>query len=208
LQLSQHELEAWILEKFQGLEVSISNTTADFFMSGVDSLKAIQMRGLIVKHLDIGANTCGSMIVYDCGNAKELAEKLYKLRVGGTAIDGDEKEIQTMKVLINRYSTFQKRQGEGIDSPKFLKQKPSVVVSSLGHDKIVPKLADLQSGSDRSNWLAGKPYPSPTRRECKCTENILPHSKFVQRVCHRAFGFCPQGKKSFDTTHEGHRSIL
>jgi hypothetical protein len=131
LQLSQHELEAWILEKFQELDINILNTAADFFTSGVDSLKAIQMRGLIVKHLDTGGTTCGSMIVYDCGNAKELAEKLYKLRVGGTAIDGDEKEIETMKVLINRYSTFQKRQAEGTGSSKLLKQEPSVVVSPL-----------------------------------------------------------------------------
>lgn len=121
----------WILEKFQELDINISDTAADFFTSGVDSLKAIQMRGLIVKHLDTGANTCGSMIVYDCGNTKTLAEKLYKFRVGGTAIDGDEKEIETMKVLINRYSTFPKRQVEGTSSSRLLKQEPSVVVSSL-----------------------------------------------------------------------------
>ena len=41
LQLSTEELEAWIIEQLQALDVNIPDSEADLFASGVDSLKAI-----------------------------------------------------------------------------------------------------------------------------------------------------------------------
>ncbi|CZR55073.1 related to nonribosomal peptide synthetase MxcG (component of the myxochelin iron transport regul [Phialocephala subalpina] len=107
LQLSQKELETWILERFQELDVNIPNAEADFFTSGVDSLKAIQMRGLIVRHIDVGDNTLGSMVVYDCGTIRNLAKRLQELRQGSAAIeDEDGKELKLMESLIERFSAF------------------------------------------------------------------------------------------------------
>jgi hypothetical protein len=108
LQLSIEELEAWIIEQLQALDVNITDSEADLFASGVDSLKAIQMRSLIIKTLDLGGATLASMIVYDCGNTKRLAEKLYRMRIGEHVADSDEGDIEEMKFLIEKYSTFER----------------------------------------------------------------------------------------------------
>jgi hypothetical protein len=65
------------------------------------------MRSLIIKTLDLGGATPASMIVYDCGNTKRLAEKLYRMRIGEHVTDSDEGKIEEMKVLIEKYSTFE-----------------------------------------------------------------------------------------------------
>jgi hypothetical protein len=106
LQLSIEELEAWIIEQLQTLDVNIPDSEVDLFASGVDSLKAIQMGSLIIKTLDLGGAIPAAIIVYDCGNTKRLAEKLYRTRIGEHVTDGDEGEIE-MKVLIEKYSTFE-----------------------------------------------------------------------------------------------------
>jgi hypothetical protein len=89
------------------LDVNIPDSEADLFASGVDSLKAIHMRSLIIKTLDLGGTTPASMIVYDSGNTKRLAEKLYRMRIGEHVTDSNEGEIEEMKALIEKYSTFE-----------------------------------------------------------------------------------------------------
>lgn len=86
LQLDPPQLEEWIIKTFrQSLGVTLGPET-DFFHAGVDSLKAIQMRGIIIRAIDLGssenAKKCGAMVVSDCGNAKRLANFLYTLRIG------------------------------------------------------------------------------------------------------------------------------
>ena len=54
----------------------------------------------------MGGATPASMIVYDYGNTKRLAEKLYRVRIGEHVMDSAEREIDEMKALIEEYSTF------------------------------------------------------------------------------------------------------
>jgi hypothetical protein len=109
ISLTVPELENWILKKFAELNINITDPEVDFFTLGVDSLKAIQMRGLIVKNIDLGGNTCASIILYDCVNARNLAKKLYHLRVcgDGRAVDENEQELKAMRGLIQKYSSFE-----------------------------------------------------------------------------------------------------
>jgi hypothetical protein len=65
------------------------------------------MQSLIIKTLDLGGATPASMIVYNCGNTKRLAEKLYRMRIGEHVMNSGEGEIEEMKVLIEKYSTFE-----------------------------------------------------------------------------------------------------
>ena len=115
LKLSVVELEEWIVKSFAELGIQLENAKTDFFSAGVDSLKAIQMRGLIVKNLDLGGNVakCGSMIVYDCGSAARLAEALFAIRTGETTTGGGPDEIAVMRSLIEEYSKFEVRSAEG-----------------------------------------------------------------------------------------------
>jgi hypothetical protein len=75
LMMTLPELEDWILSNLQRLGISLPDTTSDFFLAGVDSLKAIQLRGLILNSISLHEHNheLPSMIVYDCGNTKKLA---------------------------------------------------------------------------------------------------------------------------------------
>jgi hypothetical protein len=113
LNLSLEELEEWILNSFAELGIQLESSETDFFSAGVDSLKAIQMRGLIIKNLNLGGNVskCGSMIVYDCGNAARLAKKRFAIRVGEEPGSSGSDEIAVMRDLISQYSNFETRVG-------------------------------------------------------------------------------------------------
>jgi hypothetical protein len=86
------------------------NTGSDFFSSGVDSPKAIQIRGLIIQTLDLGGNerSLPSMIVYDCGNIMTLSRKLFGLRIGKQSQPEDE--LALMRDMIRQYSVFPEKQ--------------------------------------------------------------------------------------------------
>lgn len=106
LQLEIPELEQWIMTTFKtSLGVTLDDRETDFFFAGVDSLKAIQMRGLIARTLDLGGNAknCGAMIVSDCGNTMQLARFLHRLRTG----EGDsctKTATEEMNALIEQFS--------------------------------------------------------------------------------------------------------
>jgi acyl-CoA synthetase (AMP-forming)/AMP-acid ligase II len=108
LRMTIVELEGWILFKFKELGISLCDTTSDFFAAGVDSLKAIQMRGLIIKFVDLTEHEhkLPSMIVYDCGNTKKLAAFLHEPATNGKTEDEDA--LSTMRRMIKSYSILPK----------------------------------------------------------------------------------------------------
>ncbi|CZR55845.1 uncharacterized protein PAC_05733 [Phialocephala subalpina] len=110
LVLNLPELETWIVGKFADIGIVLENKETDFFSAGVDSLKAIQMRAIIIKSLDIGGNAakCSNMVVYDSKNAAGLAKALLELR-SGTAGGHAKDDIDEMKELIEKFSVFEKR---------------------------------------------------------------------------------------------------
>jgi acyl-CoA synthetase (AMP-forming)/AMP-acid ligase II len=120
LKLSIEQLEEWILKSFADLGIQLQSSETDFFSAGVDSLKAIQMRGLIIKNLDHGGNAskCGSMIVYDCGNAGRLAKALFAIRAGNEAEKEGSDETAVMSSLIKQYSNFEPRSGASNMTPE------------------------------------------------------------------------------------------
>ena len=103
LVLELPELETWLISRFAELGVDI-DAQSDFFAADVDSLKAIQMRGLIVRRLDLGGKgvRLPSMLIYDCGNIERLARSLYGIRKGETCEGNDE--VALMREIIERYS--------------------------------------------------------------------------------------------------------
>ena len=66
------------------------------------------MRGLILKDLDIGTNSrkLGQNVVFDKANVARLARYLYALRTDDMTQEDDRGEIEEMKELIKKYSTF------------------------------------------------------------------------------------------------------
>lgn len=108
LRLDPPQLEEWIIKTFKkSLGVALEPET-DFFFAGIDSLKAIQMRGILIRTLDLGGTDkvkkCGAMMVSDCANAKRLAQFLYALRVGEE--DRPSDEIEAMQAAIEELAVF------------------------------------------------------------------------------------------------------
>ena len=72
--------------------------------------KLAQMRGLILKELDLGVNgrEVGRNVVFDTANTTHLARYLHALRVDDIKLNEPRDEIEEMEALIKRYSTFEK----------------------------------------------------------------------------------------------------
>ncbi|KAI9743887.1 MAG: hypothetical protein M1818_002621 [Claussenomyces sp. TS43310] len=165
LKLTVPELEHWIISSFRGLGIDLPSVNADFFAAGVDSLKAIQMRGLIVKELDLGGNVsmCNSLIVYYCGNAQKLAKTLYTIRTGEGGVEDADSRIETMSTMIQQYTSFDNHV-PGCAGPA----KSNVVVltgatGSLG-SHILAQLVDEPSVGKVYCLLRTSPSESPSDR--------------------------------------------
>ena len=109
LALSEAELQEWLrkeLTESMNLDSNEIDNDSDIFSFGVDSLRAIQLRSNVVKHIDTAGHKLGSNIAFDYPTIRALAKYLYQLRTGGAASDPSiEKQ---MAALISKFSTFQK----------------------------------------------------------------------------------------------------
>lgn len=143
LKLTISELEDWILNTCHILGCEVPDKNANFFAAGIDSLKAIHLRSMIQKHIDLGGrqSQCTSMVVFDAGNAKNLAQTLFKIRTGISRDEtkGPNGNIEEMQEMIDRYTIFD-------DSRPLVLPRPEhrVVVSDQTHSSscIIPAAAD------------------------------------------------------------------
>ncbi len=111
LKLDLPEMEEWLVNTFRkAVAVQLSSKEDDFFAAGVNSLQAIQMRGLILKDLDLGGNSrqLGPNVIFHTANVARLSKHLYALRLNEVKPEDDEDEIQEMEAMIKKYSTFEK----------------------------------------------------------------------------------------------------
>ncbi|KAL8663293.1 MAG: hypothetical protein Q9168_008120 [Polycauliona sp. 1 TL-2023] len=82
LQLDVPGLEEHLLHTARALiGHSLENKTTDFFQAGMDSLRALQLRGSIVKEIDLRGNGkhLKENIVFETANVENLARHLYEL---------------------------------------------------------------------------------------------------------------------------------
>jgi hypothetical protein len=190
LVLKLPELESWLITRFHELGFELDKYS-DFFASGVDSLKAIQITGLIIQSFDFGGNGASlpSMLVYDCGNIVRLSQKLFSLRVGSESETQDE--IILMGEMIEQYSVLPKRQPQPPSTPH---RDENVVVSAPKHNS--GKKGNcltyvIYSGSHRGYWISGN---SPPLRACvqpSYRQNLLPDqsNQHSNRVAASQLGF-------------------
>jgi acyl-coenzyme A synthetase/AMP-(fatty) acid ligase len=109
LRLSLPAIEQFLKRVFEDIIGSeILSVETDFFSVGVDSLRAIQMRRVIQKTLDLGGRELSSNVVYEHQNPKKLAQYLHSLYNEDSnddvvAVNGD---LELMSKLITDCSTF------------------------------------------------------------------------------------------------------
>ena len=135
LQLDIPDLEKWLMKTFkENLGVELASVNKDFFAAGVDSLKAIQMRGLILKEIDLGGNSrnLGQNVVFDKANVDRLAKHLYGLRTNEVNQENDDDEIEEMGAMIKKYSIFKAHIPGSAPSPQGHVVVLTGVTGSLG----------------------------------------------------------------------------
>ncbi|KAE8381139.1 hypothetical protein BDV26DRAFT_255812 [Aspergillus bertholletiae] len=106
LQVDQSNTVAHLMRVCQGeLGFPISSPDSDFFAEGVDSLKAIHLRRLILRDFKIiDSKAIGQNIVFETGSITRLAEYIQAVQNGQMAEVKDE--LSLMSGLIEKYSTF------------------------------------------------------------------------------------------------------
>ena len=107
LVLTVPELEDWLRETIQNqLDIPISGTEDSLFASGIDSLKAIHLKNLILSNLDVGESfsNINSMFVLEQDNIAALARNLYGRRLGNS--QDRPSIVRQMENTIRKYSEF------------------------------------------------------------------------------------------------------
>ncbi|KAJ5179953.1 hypothetical protein N7492_003163 [Penicillium capsulatum] len=87
------------------LGISLSGPEADLFAEGVDSLKAIHLRRLVLQNFQFDHERIGQNVVYETGSIARLAEYICALQ-GGDVNSLVEDDTDAMLDLIHRYSSF------------------------------------------------------------------------------------------------------
>lgn len=144
LRLDIPQMEQWLLDTFRDqMGIHLSSADDAFFAAGVDSLKAIQMRGLILKQIDLGGHVgrLGQNVVFDMGTATRLARYIRAVQLGEEMSDDDSDEIQEMGTLIKKYSTFQKHKSSS-EQPDGKVVLLTGVTGSLGAELLAQCMKD------------------------------------------------------------------
>lgn len=105
LQLSEDELQKYLLEKLQSSGILVSTIDEDFHSAGMDSLQAIRLRNAVVKNIDLGADVnLPANVVFEAGNIRQLASRL---KAGNSAPEeSGSHNIARMAAMIGTYSIF------------------------------------------------------------------------------------------------------
>lgn len=107
LQLDLPQIETFLAKTYKDVVgTELESIETDFFNAGVDSLKALQIRRVIQKTLDLKGKRLGNNVVYDLGNIPKLAKYLSHL-VDGEEVDTPEDVTAAlMQEMIDKYSSF------------------------------------------------------------------------------------------------------
>ncbi|KAJ5987772.1 AMP-dependent synthetase/ligase, partial [Penicillium waksmanii] len=107
LQLSLVETKSF-LEKLcrDELRISLSSVEANFFAEGFDSLRAIQLRRLILQKFYFENQEISLNMVYDSGSIACLAANICALQQG-ESVTSTEDDQTAISNLIQKYSSFQ-----------------------------------------------------------------------------------------------------
>ncbi|KAJ5223977.1 AMP-dependent synthetase/ligase [Penicillium chermesinum] len=90
----------------EDLNVPIATTSTDFFSAGVDSLKAMHLRRLILQTFGLENGAFSQNAVYETGSIARLADYICASQSGSGTLEAED-DISLMKSLIQKYSSFE-----------------------------------------------------------------------------------------------------
>lgn len=150
LQLGLAETEEVLLRLAQQeLGLPLSGVDANFFAEGVDSLKAIHYRRLILQTFKFDPNqTPGPNVIFEAGCISQLAQMIHNLQNGGI-LENAESDMSLMTELIDRYSSFERHipHPHPFSARTSVVSDPSYYFSKSRPGTNIPKLLTGATGS-------------------------------------------------------------
>lgn len=108
-------------------DVDVADAQTDFFAAGVDSLRAAQIRRLLLHNVELGGHSLPTNAVYDAGNVETLAQRLYSMSlddappngqvVSGKAANNSDSDLELMQKLVDKYGHFERRKPGELPNP-------------------------------------------------------------------------------------------
>ncbi|KAL4869522.1 hypothetical protein BDV12DRAFT_185205 [Aspergillus spectabilis] len=145
LLLSEEELKAFLRAELPEIvpvkDPKEFTDDADFFLLGMDSLQATQLRSVLVKTINTKGNKLGLNVAFEHPSISSLARYLYSLRSGTSAAEVTIED--QMEALISKYSDFEQH----VPYPNGLSGRYIVVTGATGSlgCHVVAKLSVLPS---------------------------------------------------------------
>lgn len=109
------ELEEFLIKSIQTeIGIPLTDSTTDFHQAGMDSLLAIRLRALILKHIKVDRQLSQN-VVFDTGNVQRLAQRILGTGAHESEDRSEKEATSLMQELIEKYSRF---------SPRAISQSP------------------------------------------------------------------------------------
>ncbi|KAK8002446.1 hypothetical protein PG989_002165, partial [Apiospora arundinis] len=140
---ASHKKKKLAVEELEGLirdllrdhaDIDMPDVHIDFFAAGLDSLRAAQIRRLLLQEVDLGGRSLPANAVYDAGNISELARRLHAMSMSeATVTNGhittqsdytptnggsDISDLRLMQQMIDEYGTFERRKPGRLPQPE------------------------------------------------------------------------------------------
>ncbi|PWY89644.1 acetyl-CoA synthetase-like protein [Aspergillus sclerotioniger CBS 115572] len=152
----------------------ISSPSSDFFAEGLDSLKAIHLRRLILKDFKVqDPKSISHNIVFETGNITRLAGHILAIQSGHE--EETEDEVSMMPGLIEKYSVFQSH----TPSPSLVTSNKSVVLTgatgSIGAHTLYKLLNDDTVSVVYCLTRRSQPEEAITNTLTQKSLSVLPH---------------------------------
>lgn len=135
MRLDLPSLEAYLIKLGQQIiGPQLVDPQTDFFSAGMDSLRAIQMRGLIVKDLNLGGNSkkLTQNVIFDTANVSNLAKHLLRLCQSQDGNDEVGDPVAEMETMIQKYSIFERHVPRSSTEPDYHVVVLTGVTGALG----------------------------------------------------------------------------
>ncbi|VUC21837.1 unnamed protein product [Clonostachys rosea] len=125
--------------------------STDFFLLGLDSLQAIQMRSSILRNVDLGeSHKLGQNLAFDYPSIEKLSSFLYSLSIGQTEDQQSSVESE-MQDLINKYKTLEAVQASTVVLTGATGSLGAHVAAKLAPNPKIAKIVCLARASNSSS---------------------------------------------------------
>lgn len=161
-----------VRETLQLQDASELTDDADFFLLGMDSLQATQVRNVLAKELSVGADELPQNVAFDNPSVTRMAQFLVQMKQGAATSSSQE---EVAMGLVKKYSQF-----PAINRKQTTRRPEKEVVVSAHHSSRPRKRqvkSSRQAGPHRRNRIPRRPHPQHAAAPPQRPARLLPRAR-------------------------------